>query len=197
MRHNEAMCKILSELHKKVLVMPFAALAILAASVGSLVTAYIAQYFFDVAPCILCYYQRVPYAIAVLLSVIALLVRSNDKRARCLLGIIGLAFLINAGIAVFHSGVELHWWKGTESCGVNPLVLQEAGVSVRELLLKTPTVTCDQVNFTFLGFTMANWNILASLGLALFAFLASLGPCINWAKASCCCCCGSDKKKGG
>ena len=183
------MCRLITLLYQKLLVMPMAALAIFAVSVGSLVTAYVAEHFFGVEPCILCIYQRIPYAIAALLAIVALLVRSRDKSARCLLGIIALAFFINAGIAFYHSGVELHWWKGTDTCGVNPAVLAEAtgnAAKARELLLKTPTVSCDAINFTFLGFTMANWNVLACLGFGLFALLASLGPCLKWGKGCCC-----------
>lgn len=175
-------------LHKKLLVMPNAALAILAASAGSLATAYIAQYVFDIAPCILCYYQRVPYALAIVFSLLALAVRKNDKRARMFLGLCAFGFFVNACIAFFHSGVELQWWAGTDECGVNPDVLKGATdiAAMRESLLATPTVRCDQINFTVLGFTMANWNVVACLGLALFSLLAAMGPCVNWAKCDCC-----------
>ena len=177
-------------LHKKLLVMPAAGLALLAASVGSLATAYIAENFFGVEACILCLYQRVPYALGVFLSLVALALRKQERVARLLLAIVALGFFVNAGLAVFHTGVELHWWAGTDKCGVNPAVLQDVA-ALRESLLKTPTVSCDEINFTFLGFTMANWNILASLGLAVFALLASLGPCLTWGRG---CCCGCAKE---
>ena len=180
------MCRFFSELHKKLLVMPLSALAILAVSAGSLVFAFIAQHFFGVEACILCLYQRVPYGLAIVFALLALGFRSNNTYVKVFLGLCAVAFLVNAGIAFFHSGVELHWWVGTEDCAVNPLVLKDPEAA-RKMLLATPTVRCDAVNFTFLGFTMANWNILASLGLAAFSLLATLGPCVNWGK--CCCCC--------
>lgn len=192
------MCRFLILLHQKLLVMPVAALALFAAATGSLFVAYVAQTFFDVQPCILCIYQRIPYAIVVVLSLGALILRQHDKKARCLLGIAALAFFVNMGIAIYHSGVELHWWAGTSECGVNPAVLSQVE-NLREALLKTPLVSCDEINFTFLGLSMANWNIFASFGLGLFALLASFGPCVNWAKpqgtesASCCCCCSPKK----
>ena len=175
------MSKLFILIHQKLLVMPYAALVIFAVSVGSLLTAYIAENFFDVFPCELCLYQRVPYALAMILAILALIVRKNDKRARLLLGFCAVAFFANMGIAIFHSGVELHWWAGSDGCAVNPLVLQDPAAA-REALLSTPSVRCDEINFTFLGFTMANWNVPASLALGLFALLASFGPCVNWAK---------------
>ncbi|MDD3182997.1 MAG: disulfide bond formation protein B [Alphaproteobacteria bacterium] len=174
--------------------MPDATLAIFAAATGSLFVAYIAENFFDVQPCILCIYQRIPFAVVSALSIIALIFRDNDKMVRTVLSLCALAFFINAGIAIFHSGVELHWWAGTDECGVNPLVLKQIA-NLREVLLKTPLVSCDAINFTLFGLTMANWNILASFGLGLFSLLAAFRSCLNWAKqpsCSVCCPCGTD-----
>lgn len=187
------MCRFLITLHQKLLVMPVAALALLAAAAGSLAFAYSAENFFGIAPCELCLYQRVPYAVVIALALLALLIRKNDKKARCLLGLCAVAFFVNMGIAFYHSGVELHWWGGTDDCAANPLLATDPAL-VREALMNTPVVRCDQINFTFLGFTMANWNVLASFALGLFALLASFGPCVNWGKGCCCCkkdgCCG-------
>lgn len=178
-------CCLLSAV-RRAFVMPWAALVLFAAGTGALFTAYIAENFFGVQPCILCLYQRVPYAFVAFLAIVALASRRRVACTRRLLAIAALAFFVNMGIATFHSGVERQWWKGTESCGVNPVVLAEAtggkssAAALRESLLQTPTVRCDQINFTFLGITMANWNVLASLGLGLFALLAALQPrCLN------------------
>ena len=35
--------------------------------------------------------------------------------------------------------------------------------------------TCDQVSFTFLGLTLAGWNVIGSLALAAYAAAAALG----------------------
>ncbi|HEY9164284.1 MAG TPA: disulfide bond formation protein B, partial [Magnetovibrio sp.] len=43
--------------------------ALLAAvGAGALVMAYVAQYGFDLEPCILCLYQRIPYALVAILG---------------------------------------------------------------------------------------------------------------------------------
>ncbi len=152
-------------------------LVLFALSVGSLLTAYVAETFFGVLPCELCVYQRVPYALVAFLSVavFSVAVCGRVRAARLLLLLCALAFFVNAGIAVFHSGVELHWWQGTDGCAVNPLVMQDLKdpSAVREALMAAPVVRCDDINFTFLGFTMANWNILASLAFCAFALFAA------------------------
>lgn len=178
---------IILQLHKKLFAMPWAALALIAAGLGSLSGAFILQTFFGVEPCVLCLFQRIPYAVVVVLGAVALLFRQNDKVARALLGLCALAFFINVGIAIFHSGVELQWWAGTDGCEVNADILRDPEAA-RLALLKTAVAQCDEVNFTFLGFSLANWNILICLALGLFAMLAAMGPCVNWAKPSCGCC---------
>ena len=51
--------------------------AILTASIGALIIAYTAELAFGIEPCILCLYQRIPYALAGALAVAALLAPSG------------------------------------------------------------------------------------------------------------------------
>ena len=153
----------------KSLTPPWSAGLLLAACVGVLATAFVAQFVLGHEPCILCLWQRVPYGVVIILAALALLRRTNT---RILLGFIALVFLIGAGLAVFHTGVELHWWLGTSGCAIKPLH-GDSIASLREQLLKTVTARCDEITWTFLGFSFANWNILTSLALSLFAGLAA------------------------
>ncbi|MGE4351764.1 MAG: disulfide bond formation protein B [Bdellovibrionales bacterium] len=167
------MTRFVKMVAERYLNIPAVSLALFAACTGSLLIAYVAEHYFDVFPCILCVYQRIPYALVAFLALFAFMFRRHDMFARRMLALCALAFLVNGGIAVYHSGVELHWWAGTDECSVNPFVLKEVAKpeNLREALLQTPLVNCDEINFTFMGYTMANWNILASLGLAIVAFM--------------------------
>ncbi len=175
-------------LHKKLFSMPWAALAVIAAGVGAIVGALLIEHFFGAHPCILCIYQRVPYTLAALLALVALALRKNARAVSVIFGLIALAYFVNVGIAFYHTGVELHWWDMPGGCAVNPAVLADPE-SARLALLMTAVAECDKINFTFLGFTLANWNILICLGLGAFAALVALGPCTKWA-------CACDKKSG-
>ncbi len=42
------------------------------ASLAALVTAYVAQYGFDLQPCVLCLYQRWPYGVAIVIAMLAI-----------------------------------------------------------------------------------------------------------------------------
>ena len=58
-------------------------LAILAASAGALAVAYIAEFVFGLEPCILCLYQRVPYAATGILAILALGMRRGRSTPPC------------------------------------------------------------------------------------------------------------------
>lgn len=151
--------------------MPQAARLVLFASALALAFALTMQLGLHFEPCILCLWQRAPFAIAILLSATAL-IPGLRPQASALLNLCSLAFLIGAGLAVFHTGVEQHWWLGTSGCAITPLKGASAG-DLRQQLLHTVVARCDQVNWTFLKLSMANWNVLYSLSLAAFSFTAA------------------------
>ncbi len=159
---------------------PLAYFVILAVSAAFVTTAFVAQYVFDVEPCVLCLWQRVPYVAAAALSLVGVATfGKNSALGGAILWLCALAFLCGMGLAVFHTGVEQHWWLGTSGCAIRPLAdavsaLGEA-VPLREQLLNTVAASCDRINWTFLGLSMANWNVPASLALFLFALRAAVG----------------------
>ena len=143
-------------------------LLILATSVVVLGSALLSQYVGGLQPCILCWYQRAPYALTIVVSALALLL-ARPMGARGLAGAAGvcaLAFLVGAGIAAFHVGVEQHWWEGTSSCGTigggGAMTIEE----LRAQLLNQPVVRCDEIDWSMFGISMAGYNVLVSLGLA-------------------------------
>lgn len=126
-------------------------------SAGLLLAALAFQYVGGLAPCVLCIWQRWPHLVAVLIGLIAL------KSRHPVLPVLGaLAALTSAAIGVFHVGVEQEWWQGLAQCSVNTL----SGVSAGDLLNTDVTVgapaACDKVAWSFLGLSMAAWNVLAS-----------------------------------
>ena len=151
--------------------MPKAAWLILAAAGLSLAFAFIMQYGFGYQPCILCLWQRVPFAAAIILAGLALLPSCARCAGSCS-GLCALVFFIGAGLAIFHTGVERHWWLGTEGCTITPL--SSAGAEdLRTQLLHTVVARCDEISWKFLGLSMANYNVLWSLLLGLFALCAA------------------------
>jgi disulfide bond formation protein DsbB len=149
---------------------PLAPLGILAASVISLGAAFIAQYGFKLEPCVLCIWQRWPYAATILLGLLAVAVGRRGRTQAALVLLAASVFLVGAAIAFFHVGVEQHWWAGTTEC-TGPSVGNSVE-ALRQQLIGRPIVRCDEVAFRFLGLSMAAWNFLASLAYAGLSFTA-------------------------
>lgn len=114
------------------------------------------------APCQLCLYQRWPHAAAVVIGALALWLGGR------LLPVLGaIAALGTASVGVFHVGVEQKWWEGLASCTASSI----DGLSTADLLNPEVTVgaviRCDAIAWQALGVSMAGWNAILSLGLAL------------------------------
>jgi disulfide bond formation protein DsbB len=67
---------------------------------------------------------------------------------------------------VFHAGVEQKWWLGPTGCTGASL----SGLSPEEAmkrLMGTPVVRCDEIPWALFGISMAAWNAIISLGVAI------------------------------
>jgi disulfide bond formation protein DsbB len=141
-------------------------LVLAAACADALILAYISEYGFDLKPCILCIYQRIPYAVGALLGIIAFVFFRKKRKALCVCALLLVGcFFVDAGIAAFHSGVEYGWWKGTDDCGAGGT--PDSMEALRAQLMHAATVRCDEPQFTFLGISMAGYNFFYALGFAL------------------------------
>ena len=138
-------------------------LAVLAASVGALGTAYVAEIVFGLEPCILCLYQRVPYAVTGVLAVLALSARPGTVQAATV-GVCGVVFAAGAAIAFHHVGVEQHWWASA-ACG-GELATGTSLADMKAQLSRPQPTACDAVDWTLFGLSMATYNAAASLALA-------------------------------
>lgn len=149
-------------------------MAVIAA--GALAMALISQYVFGLEPCILCIYQRWPYGIVIVLGLIGFLLSFKNKKAvSVVMGLIGVTFLANSVIAFYHTGVELKWWKSfLEGCAV-PKMEGNMEDILATIQSKTKAVSCEDIQWAdpIFHFSMANWNVLFCLGLAVIAFLSA------------------------
>ncbi len=151
---------------------------LLGASAAILAAAFASQYIAGLEPCVLCLYQRVPYGAVIALSGLGLGLSGLAPPPKGVIAVLGglcaVAFLINAGIATFHVGVEQQWWQGTEGCvgaGGAARTIEE----LRAQILAAPVVRCDEVPWSLFGISMAGYNVLASLGLAAVSAIAARG----------------------
>ncbi len=135
-------------------------------SIVALIAAMIAQYIYGLEPCIMCIYQRIPFAIVVIIGCMGLM--RPQRMMRPALGISALAMAVNVGLAIYHSGIERKWWaSAVEGCSV-PLI--GGNVSTEDLLasiMAAPTVSCSEIPWAdpWFGLSMANYNVVLCLDL--------------------------------
>lgn len=142
--------------------------AILVLCIGALGTAYTAQYVFGLEPCELCLWQRGPYAIAGLLAMAALQMKGSPSIVLPVT-LCGIAFLVEAGLAFHHVGVEQHWWTAFTACTGDI----GTGLSLEDLkaqLMATQPKACDEITWTVFGLSITAYNVVVGLLAAVFCF---------------------------
>ena len=145
----------------------------MAACLGALGTAFASEVWGGLQPCILCIYQRYVYGVAFLFGLAGLALSGRPALVRTSLWLAGLTFLVGVGVAFFHVGVEQHWWRGTADCHAPDLDADLSVDELREQLLNTNFVPCDEIPWSLFGISMAGYNTLAYLVLAIAAIWAA------------------------
>ena len=142
-------------------------LALLGGALGS-------QYLGGLVPCEMCYWQRWPHGAAIFLAGLAFTAAAPSDRSRYLTLLAAVAIAMSGAIGVYHAGVELGVFEGLTTC-----TSTASGATTAELLnaiMNAPLVRCDQVQFAWLGISMAGWNAILSLGgAAAIAWLTLRG----------------------
>ena len=139
-------------------------LALLGGALGS-------QYLGGLHPCEMCYWQRWPHGTAILLAALAFTGPAQSGRSRVLTLLAALAIAVSGAIGVYHAGVEAKIFEGFTQC-----TAMGKGLSTADLFKQinhAPLVRCDEVQFRFLGISMAGWNAILSLGGAAFILFLS------------------------
>lgn len=138
--------------------------------VGLLGGALFSQYVGGLSPCEMCIWQRWPHAAAILLALIAFAAPAASPRARAFTLLAALGIAVSGAIGVYHAGVEAKIFEGLTQCTATGKGLK--GADLLNHIMHAPIVRCDEVQFRFLGLTLAGWNAVLSLGgAALIAFL--------------------------
>ncbi len=140
-----------------------AALLIFAVALATIVGAWIFESL-GYAPCELCLLQRWSYYAAIPIALlVALAAPGRPDLATAGLGLLAVLWLGSMVFGIYHAGVEWKWWLGPSTCG------SQDGFSGGLPDLGAPVILCDTPAIRILGLSLAGWNALISLGLALVA----------------------------
>ncbi len=148
-----------------------AALAITAIAAATLAGAWFFQLVLDIRPCPLCLEQRYAYYLAIPLGALTALAAARGTPRAVLyagLAILAAAALGNAWLGAYHAGVEWGLWTGPTDCSGPIGNLGSAG-NLLERLDTVKVIRCDEVQWRFLGLSLAGYNFLISLLMAAIA----------------------------
>jgi disulfide bond formation protein DsbB len=148
-----------------------AALAITAIAAATLAGAWFFQLVLDIRPCPLCLEQRYAYYLVVPLGALTALLAGRDAPRGVLLAglaILWVAALGNAVLGTYHAGVEWQFWQGPTDC-TGPIGNLGSAGSLLERLDTVKVIRCDEVQWRFLGLSLAGYNVLISLLMAAIA----------------------------
>lgn len=148
-----------------------ASLLVTVIAAATIAGAWFFQLVLGIVPCPLCLEQRYAYYLAIPLGLLVVLAaRGGVPRPLLLAGlaILALATLANAGLGAYHSGVEWGFWKGPTDCS-GPVVNLGSANDLLSRLDTVKVVRCDEVQWRFLGLSLAGYNVLISLLMAVIA----------------------------
>ena len=127
----------------------------------SLIVALYIEYILGFKPCILCIYQRIPYAVAILISLTAFFIGNRN----ILLIILGLTFLAGILLSGYHVSIEKGFIEPIFSCtGENIKALNK-----EEILKSLNNIQpdCKDVDFSIFGVSLATLNFIISFVLTI------------------------------
>jgi disulfide bond formation protein DsbB len=144
-------------------------LTLAAASAAALLAALALQFIGGLPPCPFCIYQRYPDLVVIVVCLIGWWL----ERPRLAIALAALALLVDTSLAAYHVAIEQGWVGLPESCAA---VGKASTIEELRRQLQAAPARCDQVGFTFLGLSLAAWNLLYAAGLALLAVAMLLRP---------------------
>ena len=132
-------------------------------SILALSIAYFIQYVLGHKPCNLCLIERIPYIGSIILISFIFIVNRFEK----IISIIILLFFIFASIVSFyHFGIEQGFFSESLVCDLG----NNANLSKKQLLEQLESssiVSCKDVTFRVLGFSLATINTIISIILSV------------------------------
>jgi disulfide bond formation protein DsbB len=143
----------------------------LLASAALLAGAHAFETFGHMAPCPMCLAQRQWHWGIVAIAILALIAARVRPDARWAAFVLGLAFVGSFAMAGWHVAVEQHWVQATCEAGGNL-----DNINVIDFSRSYQVPHCDLPAWKMFGISMAGYNALISLALALASFVVATAP---------------------
>tara|TARA_B100000989_G_scaffold291905_1_gene267048 strand:- start:2941 stop:3444 length:504 start_codon:yes stop_codon:yes gene_type:complete len=139
-------------------------------SIVAVTFAFYYQYIENYPPCEFCIYQRIPYFFLIIIIPILFVL---NKVNTSILYIIPVIFLASLLVSLMHVGIEKGFLEFSSSCSSTGEKFNDVE-SLRNFLNEVPITKCNEIIWSYLGFSMAQYNSLFSFinfGITMFILI--------------------------
>ena len=127
-----------------------------------LISAFVIEHGLGHQACKLCFYERIPYFLSILLILKIFFAKGNEKIIFLLLSII---FIVSSILAFYHFGIEQGFFKESIACTAKNLSETLTKDEILEQLSQN-IISCKDITFTIFGFSLASINTIFSITLS-------------------------------
>ena len=125
-------------------------------SLLSLLIALYIEFYLNYSPCKLCIYQRIPYLLAIFITVLGISYYKNLVWLYLLL----ITFFLSLLLSGYHFGIEQEIFNEFSGCTGNSINIIDKNDLLK--LLNSEVNTCKNVDFKIFGLSLATINFLLS-----------------------------------
>ena len=123
----------------------------------ALVSAFIAEFYFELAPCEMCLKQREPYYVIIVGFILTVILKWQQR----IWFYLGIQVMCVYGLfySVWHVGIENKVLPGPAGCS-SGLNMANNTLSLKEQILSKPVINCEDVAWSMIGLSAATINSL-------------------------------------
>ena len=133
-------------------------------SILSLSFALFIEYVLNYKPCQLCLYQRIPYLLILIFSIVGFFFSKNIYWLYTIM----ILFISSAIISGYHSGIEFGLLNESSSCASNSIESLDKTKLLESLSYSMPN--CKDIEFKLFGLSLATINFLISFALSFLIY---------------------------
>ena len=134
-------------------------------SMAAISSALIAEYIFYLEPCSMCLKQRHPYYFILIIFILFVVIHTFP-RIWFYLGV-QLASIYGLFYSIWHVGIEQKILQGPVSCS-GGLKTSASAESLKEQIMSKAIINCEDVIWSFFGFSAATINTFLLLYIFIF-----------------------------
>jgi len=138
---------------------------ILSLSVIAILSALIAEFFFDLKPCKMCLNQRYGYYAIIIITIFFYFIHQIKN---ILLGVFNQIFIVYGFFyAIWHVGIEQKLINGPKSCS-GTLAKASSLKDLKEQINNQEIINCMDVTWSFFGISIATINSILLIFILIF-----------------------------